>query len=225
MDAFIAMPPRPEMSATDVEFIKSLNIPSLCLSSTAMDYGLNGISTDFELGGMMAAEHLIKLGHTKLAFLLSHPATSDYEAMYKGFRRHAILVGINEPLFIDSKIKPGEFSMRSAFNAISHLLNEDKGKFTGLFCCSDVCAIATMSACHENGVRIPEDVSIIGFNGEPEWEFSVPPLTTLKHDLDGWVAAAIEMIKENIRDRKRAPYTKLVIPRLLIRKSSGKVPA
>ena len=225
MDAFIALPPTPDLCEREIDFLKALNIPSICLSTEATKHGFNSIATDFELGGMMAAEHLLKLGHRKTAILSGEPKTANSTSMFSGFRRQCLLAGAQEPLLIDCGTLPGELAMRKAYIGLSKALTELNGKFTAVFCPSDCCAIGALRACHENKMEVPHALSIVGFNGVPESEFAVPSITTLKHDLDAWVKASMEIITKRFEGKRESPETRLIAPALVSRESTGIAPS
>ena len=222
IDVFIAIPPAPELGERELDFIKALDIPAICLSSEAGRHGVDSIGTDYELGGMMAAEHLIRLGHARLAFLAGEPDTGSARAMFAGFRRQAQLSGLQEPLMIDCQTKPGDFAMRSSYLGFAKELGERHGQFTGLLCGSDCCAIGAIRACHEAGVKIPKDLSVIGFNGVPESEFAVPSITTLAHDIESWAKTSLEILRTRVEDGTTAQALKHIAPSLLVRESTSK---
>lgn len=222
VDAFLAQPSIPELNAKELDFIRSLGIPAICLSPEAGRHDVDAVNTDYELGGMMAAEHLIKLGHRNLAFLAGEPDNASAHSLFSGFRRQALLAGLQEPRFINCHTKSGELSMRRAYQGLANALKETQGLFTGLLCGSDCCAIGALRACHEAGIKAPEDLSIIGFNGVPESEFSTPSITTLAHDLDGWAKASLDILRGRVEDDVKTHVVKLLPPSLIVRESTAR---
>ncbi len=224
MDVFIAMPSVPELSEKELAFLKSLDIHSISLLTDASRHGIDSIFVDAELGGMLAAEHLIKLGHKRLAFLRGEPDSPLSRGKFNGFRRQCALAGIPAPRFIDCDTKPGEYSLRAAYAAFSKVLKEGRPDFSAMMADSDHCGVGVIRACHENGVRIPKDLSLVGFNGTPESEFSVPSQTTVKQDFSVWPEVAYEIISARLVGGIKDATAKMMPPSLLVRESSAQAP-
>ncbi len=221
VDAFIDLPPGSALSPRQVDFLKSLDVPAICLSLDAPRYGIDSIWTDMELGGMMAAAHLLSTGCVRLAFLRGEPDRLNSDAMYAGFKRQCLMSGLQEPRVIDCGTRDGEVSMRKSYEGLSAFLRSEGPAFDALFADSDHCAIGSIRACHDAGIRVPDEIRVMGLNGAPETEFMIPSTSTIRHDLDAWAAGVLEIIERRLAKRDAEPVFKAIAPLLTARESTA----
>jgi LacI family transcriptional regulator len=130
---------------------------------------------DHHRGGVLAAQTLLEANHREVAVIAGPRASSDNQARLDGFfeelARHGIArAGV--PL-IES-----DFSREGGFAAAQSLL-AGGSKFTGLFCANDEMAVGALSCLHRAGVRVPDHVSIVGYDDDYSAEFSAPGLTSV----------------------------------------------
>lgn len=172
------------------------------------------VGIDNTKGAFMAVEHLIKLGHKKIAFINGHKdAFVSYERLdgyYLALKRYGI--DADEKLIVHS-----DFTGKGAGDAVENLIKSGK-EFTGLFCSSDLMAVGAMEALENLGYRVPEDVSVVGFDDITIAQYTSPKLTTIRQDREkiGESAAniLISLINGQVFDRV------LVTPELIIREST-----
>jgi LacI family transcriptional regulator len=172
-------------------------------------------------GGMLATEHLVSLGHRKIAFIagdISHPSIYD---RYQGYKNALEKAGI-EPdrnLVIMDENYPAR---ENGYNAAKRLA-ERTNDFTAVFTCNDAMAIGVMQFFKDKGYRIPEDISVIGFD-DVEADLSLdPPLSTIrvpKVEMGVEVMRLMSDILNNVSDK---PKKVLVPVELVERKSTGSV--
>ncbi|QEG20943.1 LacI family DNA-binding transcriptional regulator [Mariniblastus fucicola] len=147
---------------------------------------------DNERAGYEATKLLIGLGHKQIVHISGIEDHQDAIRRKAGYRRALEEAGlpVDPELICD-----GEFDGDSGVNAIENLLN--KGiKFTAVFAANDMTALGARLALYRRGIRVPEDVSIVGFDDQAESAFFTPPLTTVKQPANEMgVAAAVAMIK------------------------------
>lgn len=130
-------------------------------------------------GGMSATEHLLELGHRRIGFIAGPPRLLCSRARLDGYRAalEAAGVGVDDRLMV-----PGDFYHESGFNGCNRLMDLDEPP-TALFAASDQMALGAIEALRRRGMRVPEDVSIVGFDDLPEVRWSAPPLTTVRQPL------------------------------------------
>ena len=133
--------------------------------------------------------------HRKLALILSEPWSIGDERRNSGFLNYARLNGI-EPQIIDCHVEAGEASCCKVFDSILDYLQRNGPTFTGCFTMSDYSALGVISAIKEYGLRVPDDISIIGEAGIPSSAFFDPPLTTVTHDTAKRARIIVEGILE-----------------------------
>jgi len=218
-DALLALPPGNPLSEKEKSFLKGLDIPAICLGVVPDDKSMDAIATDLELGGMMAADLMIRKGHSKLAILAGEPEGPTVDGLADGFRRQAALSGLPAPQVIDCGVKHGDPSMQFAYKGLLETLKKGKPSFSALFATSDACAIGAIRAAYERGIEIPSKLSLAGFNGVPEAAFCVPSLTTFRHDWEGWGAAALEIIRLRLSGDSSPGMVRLLAPKPILRES------
>jgi LacI family transcriptional regulator len=148
------------------------------------------IDSDNLRGARLATEHLIGLGHRRIAMLTGRPDLQSAHLREQGYRQALEAAGaaIDERLIQDGAYDP-EVSAESA----RRLLTE-ADRPTGIFAANDVSAIATVEVAAELGLRVPEDVSVVGFDNIPESVLCTPPLTTIRQPIREMGQHAIDLL-------------------------------
>jgi LacI family transcriptional regulator len=179
------------------------------------------VAVDDELGGRMATRHLIDAGHRRLAFL-SIPELSDSsdQARYVGFATEAASAGVSvtriswSPPADHAQIDGAVMELRNAF------VGDDR--ITGVFASNDVAAVALMEFGDRVGLRVPADLSVVGFDDVPIAGLARIGLTTVAQPRDELARRGIDTIIERIEGRlKGRPMTALVGVRLVLRRSTS----
>jgi LacI family transcriptional regulator len=195
------------------------HVPAVFLGCHA-DWG-DVVAVDDELGGRLATRHLLEAGHRRLAFL-SIPEVSDSsdQARCVGFMTEAEIAGFSvtriswSPPADDAEINGAVRALRDAFAG--------EERVTGVFASNDVAAVALMEFGDRVGLRVPDDVSIVGFDDVPMAGLARIALTTVAQPRDELARKGIETIIERIEGRlKGRPITALVGVRLVLRQSTS----
>ncbi len=127
-------------------------------------------------GGYCATRHLIENGHREIAIVRGIEHHPDAIDRYEGYKRALAEAGIElEPTLV----LPGDFSAESGVSAIDDLSGRGR-TFTAVFAANDTTAFGVRLALYRRGLRVPEDVSIVGFDDQAEAAFMAPPLTTVR---------------------------------------------
>ncbi|AYV23174.1 substrate-binding domain-containing protein [Vibrio mediterranei] len=134
------------------------------------------INVDNEMGGYLATNHLVQLGHKKIMHLTGPSGNIDSENRIAGYLRSLKNAGlVAEPgMVID-----GHFESRNAFQNLTTAL-KGGAKPTAIFAANDHSAFGVIQALHQYGLRVPDDVSVIGFDDLPIDEYYIPRLTTVR---------------------------------------------
>lgn len=142
------------------------------------DYNITSLSMDFEQAIYSALNHLSSKGHTKIGFLGGTEYVGKHEKLidertmaYKKYMTH-------RNMDADSFFMEGSFNSASGYEMMSNLLAKNDHP-TAMVCASDAIAIGAMKAIHEHGLKIPEDISIIGFNNDETCAYVNPPLSSI----------------------------------------------
>jgi len=147
-------------------------------SSKSMIDEMDSVYLDDEEAGRLATQHLVGLGHTDIA-LITGPMVEDCSIdRLAGYERVLSGVGIE---FDPALVKEGDWSASTGYDAVKNLLAEEKN-FTAIFAQNDRMAVGAIKALKEAGRRIPEDVSVVGFDDMPLASYYDTPLTTIRQD-------------------------------------------
>ncbi len=154
------------------------------------DTDLPAVRVDNEGGALQATEHLAALGHRRIAFIGGPSVSTTIQDRLKGYRRALLQNGIEADRGL---IKQSTLTLEGGYRAAGELLAQP-GAPTAILAASDQMSFGAVRAVREAGLRVPEDVSVIGFDNLPLSACFTPPLTTVsipRHDLG---VAAVEML-------------------------------
>jgi DNA-binding LacI/PurR family transcriptional regulator len=199
------------------------SLPAGLAAVVAMEAGTGwsvpAISVDQAAGARMAVEHLLRLGHRRVWHVAGPPGWPGVQGRAQGWREALRDAGLVAPALLT-----GDWSARSGYEA--GLTLAARGGATAVFAGNDQMAMGMMRAFHEHGMRLPGDVSIVGFDDIPEAEFLFPPLTTIRQDFDEigrrCIAALLRLVAADPRQHP-APDPR-VVPTLIARSSTAPPP-
>ncbi len=174
------------------------------------------IGCDNAQGGALAGRHLIECGRKKVAFL--GDASTHYPEFFARYCGcDAVLreagLRINPALQVDAAT-----TEQAGYDAAKVLIGRGL-PFDAIFAASDLIAIGAMHALKEHGLRVPEDVAVVGFDGTPMARFSNPPLTTVVQDTSKAGELLVDTLLQLVRDNPAQSIT--LAPTLQVRQSSG----
>ena len=184
-----------------------IDVPCVLVSNDASGLpfqNLSSVSTDDRQAARCAMDALIALGHRKMVIIGGDRAVSDtarlrYEGCLDAFREHGI------PFDEERDYQGVRFSYRDGYAATSRLLSEGR-QFTALFAEADVMAIGAIRALTDHGLRVPEDVSVVGFDGLPLGSFLVPQLTTVTQSVWEMAERSVKLLLGCIENGATAVY-------------------
>ena len=130
----------------------------------------------------MALEHLLALGHRKVAFMKGQPFSSDAEERWKAVCSVARELGLEMDSDLIINLEFDDPSPQVGYPYAKQLLARKK-PFTALFAYNDISAIGAIRAIQEEGLRVPQDVSVVGFDDIQSAEYATPSLTTVRQPL------------------------------------------
>ncbi len=163
-----------------LEQLRQSGLPFVLLDRYFPQYDLPSVASDNLGGARAAAEHLLQHGHRKIACLKGVDGTSTNEDRLAGYR--AALE--HHKLPFDERLVAGEdFSGESGYRAMRRLL-DSQIDFTAVFALGNLIALGALRALREAELRIPEDVSLVGFDDHPYADFLATPMTTVSQDCD-----------------------------------------
>lgn len=172
-------------------------------------------------GGMQAVQHLISLGHRHIGFVagdIQHPSIRDRFQGYKIALENAD-INYNSTYSVTDENYPAR---ENGYHAAKKLLKANK-KITAIFSCNDAMAIGVMQYLKEAGLRIPEDVSVIGFDDVEAGLSLDPPLSTIGVPKIEMGSEVMRLMADILNDKVKSPKKVLVPIELIERKSTGPV--
>ncbi len=169
-------------------------------------------------GGMAATEHLIGLGHRRIGFIEGPRRLLCSRARLDGYR--AALDGAGVAVD-DELVVPGDFYHESGFTAMNRLLELAEPP-TAVFAASDQMALGAIEALRQRGLRVPEDMSVVGFDDLPEVRWSSPPLTTVRQPLSDMGKLAARAVLDLARSVAPASPRVELATELVIRASTAR---
>ena len=172
-----------------------------------------------QVGGSAAAvEHLLSLGHRNIHHIAGPEGSQPALVRRATWQRCLQEAGLPTP-----RAWEGDWSGSSGYRIGQHLLTDES--VTAVYCANDEMAFGLIRALHEGGRRVPEDVSVVGFDGIDLSEFSYPPLTTVRQDFRRIGEELVRLVMEQIQSRVVRAPTHVVLPtQLLIRGTTAPPP-
>jgi LacI family transcriptional regulator len=194
------------------------NIPLVLIDRDLPEASVDSVLTDNAQAGWAATRHLIELGHTRIA-CVTGPSdltpSADRVIGYREALRQSDLA-VDEALIVK-----GDFQYVSGYQAGTHLLALERPP-TAVFACNDLMAIGFMSAALQSGLRVPEDLSIVGFDDVRLAAFANPPLTTIAQPKYEMGVVAAELLLERMREPELAARRHVLDTQLLRRGSTAR---
>jgi DNA-binding LacI/PurR family transcriptional regulator len=202
------------------------DVPSLPTVAVAGHRALDNVTNiilDHRRAALLALQHLKDLGHEQIAFLRGQPESSDSEVRWNSIGEVA--------QELEVEICPERVVQLQGLDSTPEL-GYPFGKellargvpFTALFAYNDISAIGAMRAFQEAGLRVPEDISVVGFDDIVSAMFCIPNLTTVRQPLKKMGQIAAETLIARIERRGEFPSDIAVEPDLVVRKSTGRAP-
>ena len=165
-------------------------------------------------GARMATEHLIRLGHRKIAEISGPLQNHDGSDRHVGWQTTMRENGLDADLSVE-----GNYSLEGGYRGMKQLLNSGED-FTAVFIGNDSMAIGAHTALREEGLRVPDDVSMVSFDDIPEAAHFVPGLTTIRQDFQLLGRLAVEYVLSMVDNPDTPIHQRVLQPELIIREST-----
>ena len=194
------------------------NIPMVFIDSYSMLRQLSNVGIDDYKGGQLAAEHLIQKGHQHIAFV-SPPSYDNGVVQHRlqGFtdmlHRYGLSLEENHRFSVISDDDP-----KMIADTIQQLV-AIKNEITAVFVTSDGLAASLMSGLHAHGIRIPEDLSIVGFDNMAISTQTFPPMTTISQDLELKAQLAVDILRNQLKNSVSSAESRILDVKLIERES------
>lgn len=211
--------PTPKLHDAIMDGLMAEGFPTvLCQGAPAPTPGMPTVGIDDEQGGFRATEHLVILGHTRIAMILPGPVEIQFSAArLAGYRRALQTYGISYDALL---VAPGGLLEDVAEASMGRLLDLADPP-TAVFAGNDTQAIGAMRAARKHGLTIPADLAVIGFDDTAAAHQSVPPLTTMRYPDYRIALEAARMLIRKILRPEIQPESIVIPAELVIRESCG----
>ncbi len=204
-----------------VKKIVKQNIPIVVIDRAFEHENVSNVVLNNYRAGCMAAEHLLELGHKRIACITGSLKITLCRERLRGFQSALSAAGVELP---HSHIVEGNFLYESGISCMQKL-NSAASSFTGIWAMNDLMAFGALRVLQLRGVRVPEEISVIGMDDLEIAEMVTPPLTSVHYPLKELVENAMELLIKQINTKEVLTETIVLEPSVTIRRSTARCAA
>ncbi len=208
---------------TDTSITERLALPTVAVAGHERVDGVTNIVLDHKRAARLALEHLRDLGHEEIAFIRGQTISSDSAVRWNAICLVAQQLGIRIRPELTIQLEGIDSTPAIGYPFAKELLAR-KHPFTALFAYNDISAIGSIWAFHEAGLRVPEDISVVGFDDIPGAAYANPGLTTVRQPLVKMGQIAAQTVVDQIEGRGEYMPEIAIEPEFVIRQSTGPAP-
>lgn len=211
--------------AVDTPWTLSLSVPVVTVSGHNQVKGVTNIVLDHVRAAEVALKHLAQLGHREIAFIKGQEFSSDTEIRWTNIEKAARQLGLKISPALISQLEGDSPSPELGYEATRKILASRK-PFTALFAFNDISAMGAIRALRESRLRVPDDVSVVGFDDIQSAAYQNPALTTVRQPLREMGRIAAETLLRRIRRSGPDAHggETMVEPKLIIRETTCHAP-
>jgi DNA-binding LacI/PurR family transcriptional regulator len=208
----------------DTSILEEPSLPTVAVAGHTQITNVTNIVLDHKHAARLALEHLKNLGHERIAFIRGQTFSSDSAERWNAIQEVAQDLGILVRPELTVRIESDDSTPAVGYPVGKALLAR-REPFTALFAYNDISALGAMSALKERGLRIPEDISVVGFDDIPGALLASPPLTTVRQPLVRMGEIAARTLVNRIAEREAYVPEIAIEPEFVIRDSTAGVPS
>ena len=197
------------------------SLPTVAVAGHRKLKGVTNIVLDHHRAATLALKYLKDQSHERIAFMKGHPLSSDSNDRWDAICNVAREIGVKIDYDLVAQLDTDDPTPMSGYPYAKQLLARGK-PFTALFAYNDISAIGAIRALQEHGLRVPQDVSVMGFDDIPGAAFHMPSLTTVRQPLNRMGQVAAQSLLERIEGKKEYPSEIAIEPELVVRESTSK---
>ncbi len=205
--------------AIDTHLTAPLPLPAVLIAGHTELPDITNVMLDHELAAKLALEHLYGLGHRRIVFMKGQSFSTDTELRWQATLRVAQELGLPIDRKLIVQLTMDSSSPEISYPRIHELLNQHRD-FTAILCFNDVSAMGSIRALHDAGLRVPEDVSVMGFDDIQSASFHVPSITTIRQPLQTMGSTAASALLGKLAG-ETLPDILWIEPELIVRESTG----
>jgi LacI family transcriptional regulator len=198
-------------------------LPTVAVAGHKKLKGVTNIVLDHQKAAVLALNHLKELQHERIAFMKGNPISSDAKDRWEAICQVAGEIGLNIDPELIVQIDADDPTPMLGYPFTKQLLAKAK-PFTAIFAYNDMSAIGAIRAIQEQGLRVPQDISVLGFDDIPGAAFHMPSLTTVRQPLNRMGEVAAQTLLERIEGKAEYPAEIAIEPELVVRESTAQAP-
>lgn len=200
--------------------LKKANMPVVLIDTYQNPERFHEVKIDDRRGGQMATKYLIDRGHRNIAFISGALREQGVTQLrFEGYQRALEESGIS---YRKELVFPGVVSFQSGVDSAAAALSRAK-EITAMFCTADIIAIGAMKKALEMGLKVPDDISLMGFDNLNLSEYTSPALTTVGQEIEMKGKLAVEIIMDDINNRIQKPRCVELPLRIIERQSTRRI--
>jgi LacI family transcriptional regulator len=183
--------------------LRQIAVPTVLINSQTQEQSemFHSVEIDDRLGARLAVEHLVSLGHTSIGYLGVGDRSRSNQQRLQGYRMALTEAGL-PPITDWVAISDEDYARTSDVATGQKMLSKlVTAGVTGIFCYNDMVAIGALLACHELGISVPGDLSLVGFDGIALSGYVTPPLTTVSQPMLEIGCSAMQMLLDLLEEK------------------------
>lgn len=181
--------------------------------------GVDSVRVDDYSGAFQAVSYLVSLGHRRIALATGSLELNSVRERRRGYEEALQRAGIDPS---EQTIVEGTFSDEFGASVLTQIIAAE-ARPTAIFAASDIIAVGVMVAARKLNVRIPQELSVVGFDDIPAAEYVTPRLTTVRTPFDESARATLALLTDRMEDARRSPRTTVVSVALEVRESAAPI--
>src|ERR1700691_3952413 len=206
----------------DTSLTEQPPLPTVAVAGHRRIEGVTNIVLDHHHAAWLALQHLVELGHEQIAFMKGSTADADSDDRWSAICEVAPKLGIRMQPELIVQLEGDDPTPNLGYPFAKQLLAR-KQPFTALFAYNDISAIGSIRAFLEAGLRVPNDVSVVGFDDIQNSAYISPPLTTVRQPMQKMGAIAARTLLDRIEGRMKYVAEIVIEPELVVRRSSAQL--
>ncbi|HVW78697.1 MAG TPA: LacI family DNA-binding transcriptional regulator [Alloacidobacterium sp.] len=206
--------------AIDTHLGHKLGVPAIAVAGHSKIKDVTNVVLDHNAAAELSVRHLYDLGHRTIAFMRGQPYSSDSDVRWQAMVKVARDLGLVVRPELTIQLTKDLTSPELGYPVVQQLLANHQ-RFTAIACFNDMAAIGAIRALHDAGLRVPNDISVIGFDDVPQAGFQTPSLTTIRQPLHEMGKLAAKLLLERLQQKSVSSEEVAVKPRLVVRESTA----
>jgi LacI family transcriptional regulator len=191
-------------------------MPVVMIDRNLPNVEVDAVLPDHQLGGFLATQHLLQLGHTRIACIAGPSSITPSAERIRGYRNALEQANIS---YDEKLVIRGDYHAQSGMD-ITHSILQMDPRPTAIFALNDLMALGALRAAAEDGCSVPSDLAVVGYDDLELSQFTNPPLTTIALPKKEIGLQAVGLLVERIAQNSRPPRRLVLPPELIIRRST-----